>query len=67
MLIGLDVQCVRWSRYAGRLTHPVITDPSTVARARNLYLVVNIDFASTGPFTVAGVPRNLDAGGSDKR
>jgi WD40 repeat protein len=32
--------------------------PSTVARARKLYLVVNADFAtSTKPFTVAGLPR----------
>jgi hypothetical protein len=32
--------------------------PSTVARARKLYLVVNADFGtSTKPFTVAGLPR----------
>jgi hypothetical protein len=32
--------------------------PSTVARVRKLYLVVNADFAtSTKPFTVAGLPR----------
>jgi hypothetical protein len=32
--------------------------PSTVARARHLYLVVNADFAtSTTPFTVSGLPR----------
>jgi Cu-Zn family superoxide dismutase len=32
--------------------------PSTVARARKLYLVVNADFtSSTKPFTVAGLPR----------
>jgi WD40 repeat protein len=32
--------------------------PSTVARARGLYLVVNADFAtSQRPFTVAGLPR----------
>jgi Cu-Zn family superoxide dismutase len=32
--------------------------PSTVARARKLYLVVNADFTtSTTPFTVAGLPR----------
>jgi sugar lactone lactonase YvrE len=32
--------------------------PSTVARARDLYLVVNADFAtSQRPFTVAGLPR----------
>ena len=32
--------------------------PSTVARARDLYLVVNADFATSQlPFTVAGLPR----------
>ena len=32
--------------------------PSTVARARGLYLVVNADFATSQlPFTVAGLPR----------
>ena len=32
--------------------------PSTIARARKLFLVVNADFAaSTKPFTVAGLPR----------
>jgi hypothetical protein len=32
--------------------------PSTVARARGLYLVVNADFTtSQRPFTVAGLPR----------
>jgi sugar lactone lactonase YvrE len=35
-----------------------LVGPSTVARARKLYLVVNADFAtSTKPFTVAGLPR----------
>jgi sugar lactone lactonase YvrE len=35
-----------------------LVGPSTVARARKLYLVVNADFAkSTTPFTVAGLPR----------
>jgi sugar lactone lactonase YvrE len=35
-----------------------LVGPSTIARARKLYLVVNADFAtSTKPFTVAGVPR----------
>ncbi len=32
--------------------------PSTIARARDLYLVVNADFANSAkPFTVAGLPR----------
>jgi sugar lactone lactonase YvrE len=35
-----------------------LVGPSTIARARKLYLVVNADFAtSTKPFTVAGLPR----------
>jgi sugar lactone lactonase YvrE len=35
-----------------------LVGPSTVARVRKLYLVVNADFAtSTKPFTVAGLPR----------
>jgi sugar lactone lactonase YvrE len=35
-----------------------LVGPSTVARARKLYLVVNADFAtSTKPFKVAGLPR----------
>jgi Cu-Zn family superoxide dismutase len=38
---------------------PSLRGPSTVARARNVYLVVNADFAtSTKPFTVSGLPRN---------
>jgi hypothetical protein len=39
-------------------TDPTLRGPSTVARARHLYLVVNADFAtSTTPFTVLGLPR----------
>src|SRR4051794_16676527 len=39
-------------------TSPLLKGPSTIARARDLYLVVNADFAtSTEPFTVAGLPR----------
>jgi Cu-Zn family superoxide dismutase len=45
-------------------TSPLLKGPSTIARARDLYLVVNADFAtSTKPFTVAGLPRN----GNDDR
>jgi mannosylglycerate hydrolase MGH1-like protein len=37
---------------------PSLRGPSTIARARNLYLIVNADFAtSTTPFTVTGLPR----------
>ncbi len=44
-------------------TSPLLKGPSTIARARDLYLVVNADFAtSTKPFTVAGLPRNGDDG-----
>jgi sugar lactone lactonase YvrE len=40
------------------LSDPSLRGPSTVARARNVYLVVNADFAtSTKPFTVSGLPR----------
>jgi sugar lactone lactonase YvrE len=39
-------------------TSDTLRGPSTVDRARKLYLVVNADFAtSTKPFTVAGLPR----------
>jgi len=39
-------------------TDATLRGPSTVARARHLYLVVNADFAtSTTPFTVSGLPR----------
>jgi len=40
-------------------TSPLLKGPSTIARAKDTYLVVNADFAtSTKPFTVAGLPRN---------
>jgi hypothetical protein len=43
---------------AGTRTSTILVGPSTVARARKWYLVVNADFAtSTKPFTVAGLPR----------
>ena len=45
------------------LTSTKLKGPSTVARARKLYLVVNADFAtSTKPFTVAGLPRRHGGG-----
>jgi Cu-Zn family superoxide dismutase len=41
----------------GTQTSANLKGPSTVARAKKLYLVVNADFAtSTKPFTVAGLP-----------
>ena len=48
-------------------TSPLLKGPSTIARARDLYLVVNADFAtSTKPFTVAGLPRGDDAPNHDR-
>jgi sugar lactone lactonase YvrE len=42
----------------GHLTDATLRGPSTVARDRDRYLVVNADFAtSTQPFTVSGVAR----------
>jgi DNA-binding beta-propeller fold protein YncE len=42
-------------------TDPLLRGPSTVDRARHLYLVVNADFAlSRTPFTVVGLPRGDD-------
>lgn len=44
-----------------RRTDPSLREPSTIARARNFYLVVNADFGTgTTPFTVTGLPRNDD-------
>ena len=44
-----------------RRTDATFREPSTVARARTFYLVVNADFGtSTTPFTVTGLPRNDD-------
>lgn len=43
------------------VTDPTLRGPSTVARARRRYLVVNADFAtSTVPFTVSGLPARID-------
>ena len=39
-------------------TDPTFQRPSTLARAHNLYLVVNADFTTnTPPFTLTGLPR----------
>jgi sugar lactone lactonase YvrE len=48
----------RRGRVVERRTDPTLRGPSTIARARQLYLVVNADFV-TGrtPFTVSGIPR----------
>jgi hypothetical protein len=40
----------------GHLTDATLRGPSTVARDRGRFLVVNADFAtSTAPFTVSGI------------
>ena len=45
-------------------TSDKLRGPSTVDRAKNLYLVVNADFnTSTKPFTVAGLPRKTKSHG----
>jgi sugar lactone lactonase YvrE len=48
----------RRGRVVDRRTDATLRGPSTIARARQLYLVVNADFAtSRTPFTVSGIPR----------
>jgi sugar lactone lactonase YvrE len=49
----------RRARVEGTQTSAALRGPSTVDRAKGLYLVVNADFAtSQTPFTVAGLPRH---------
>ena len=44
-----------------RRTDPSMRESSTIARARNFYLIVNPDFSNlVTPFTVTGLPRNYD-------
>ncbi len=46
-------------RVIERRSDPSLREPSTVARARNFFLVVNADFStSLTPFTVTALPRN---------
>ena len=48
-------------RVVERRSDPSFREPSTVARARNFYLVVNLDLThSVTPFTVTGLPRSHD-------
>jgi len=48
----------RQGRVVDRRTDATLRGPSTIARAQQLYLVVNADFAtSRTPFTVSGIPR----------
>ena len=50
----------------GHLTDPTLRGPSTVARDRDRFLVVNADFAtSTQPFTVSGLARPGGDGDGD--
>jgi Cu-Zn family superoxide dismutase len=57
VFIRLDRRASRGT-VVDRLTDPTLRGPSTVARARDRFLVVNADFAtSTVPFTVSGIAR----------
>jgi hypothetical protein len=45
-------------RVVEKRTDPTLRGPSTIARARDRYLVVNADFAQNRkPFTVSALPR----------
>jgi sugar lactone lactonase YvrE len=56
--LKLKSDATRAELRATRTDPPTLRGPSTVARAKNLYLVVNADFAtSTKPFTVSGLSR----------
>lgn len=49
------------AKLVSRLTDASLKGPSTIARARNRYVVVNADFAtSTTPFTVSSLQRQGD-------
>jgi sugar lactone lactonase YvrE len=51
-------QSGRQASVVGTRASSKLVGPSTIARARKLYLVVNADFANSAtPFTVAGLPR----------
>ena len=69
--LQLDHRASR-GRVVGHLTDPTLRGPSTVARARDRYLVVNADFATSAvPFTVSGIARpdgddGDDDGGGDR-
>lgn len=60
--VKLDDKATRGTVVERRIPDvPFLFDPSTVARARNFYLVVNADFTtSTTPFKVIGLSRNDD-------
>jgi hypothetical protein len=56
-LSWLRLRGARRARLEGTQTSDTLRGPSTVDRAKGLYLVVNADFdTSRTPFTVAGLP-----------
>ena len=56
-ILELDRRASR-ATVVDHVTDPTLRGPSTVARARDRFLVVNADFAtSTAPFTVSGIAR----------
>jgi sugar lactone lactonase YvrE len=42
-----------------RITDPTFEGPSTIARARDVYLVVNMKFPKPSPYTISLLPRSL--------
>ena len=63
--LDLDHRASR-ARIVATVTDPTLRGPSTIARLRDRYLVVNADFAtSTTPFTVSALPRSDGRGGHD--
>jgi sugar lactone lactonase YvrE len=67
---AVDVVKLRHHRTRGEVQNefsdPSLAGPSTIARARNLLLVVNANFAGTATatqFTVSGIARNAVRGG----
>jgi len=61
--VDLDRRASR-GRVVGQLTDPTLRGPSTVARDRDRFVVVNADFAtSTAPFTISGI--RADGRGDD--
>ena len=58
--VRLNAQATRGT-VVERRTDPSLRESSTIAKARNFYLVVNPDFTGQAtPFTVTGLPRNGD-------
>jgi sugar lactone lactonase YvrE len=55
----------REARLKRTQTSEKLVGPSTVDAAKRLYLVVNANFGSGPPFTVAGLPRKAKHGGGD--